>query len=154
MRWKSHLIFGLFFGLIWISVFGVSDKWYFIGFVLFASLLPDIDHPQSKVGRRVKPLSWLINNIFGHRGIFHSIWPVVVLYIVLVYLLGWKLAGIGLCVGFMSHLISDALTLDGVNFGHPFRAKVSGFIRTGGASEWVFFFAVSVLCFLKINILF
>ena len=153
MRWNSHLLFGLLFALIWISVFGVSNNWIFLGFVLFASLLPDIDHPQSKVGRKVKPLSWLINNVFGHRGIFHSIWPVLGLYIVFVYLLDWRLAGLGLCVGFFSHLVSDALTLDGVNFGHPFRAKVSGFVRTGGTSEWFFFFVVGILCFLRINVL-
>lgn len=154
MRWNTHLIFGLLFGLFWISFFGVSNKWFFLGFVLFASLLPDIDHPQSKIGRKVKPISWLINNLFGHRGFFHSIWPVLILYIVFVYLLGWGLAGLGLCIGFMSHLVSDSLTLEGVNFGHPFKARVSGFIRTGGISEWIFFAIVLILCLFKVEILF
>lgn len=154
MRWNSHLIFGLLFGLFWISFFNVSNKWIFLSFVLFASLLPDIDHPQSKIGNKIKPVSWLINNTFGHRGFFHSIWPVIILYLVIVYFLNWQLVGLGLCVGFMSHLLSDALTLEGINFGHPLQARVAGFIRTGGISEWIFFFVVGILCFIKIGILF
>lgn len=155
MRWNSHLIFGLLIGLIWISFFGVSNKYMFIGFVLFASLLPDIDHPQSKLGRKVKPISWLVNKVFGHRGVLHSIFPAIILYFVFVYAIGWKTVGMGLSVGFVSHLMSDALTKEGINFTHPVaQTRISGFIKTGGAMEWVFFLVVSIICVMKIGILF
>jgi len=155
MRWNSHLVFGLLFGLMWISFFGVSNKYLFMGFVLFASLLPDVDHPESKIGKKIKPISWLISKVFGHRGVFHSIFPAIGIYLLFIYVFGWRIAGVGLCVGFMSHLISDAFTLEGINFLHPVsKARMQGFIRTGGLTEWVFFAIVCFLCYLKIGLLF
>ncbi|VEB43121.1 Inner membrane protein ydjM [Chromobacterium violaceum] len=44
---------------------------------LAGSLLPDIDHPKSWLGRRIPFLSRPISYLFGHRGITHSLLAVV-----------------------------------------------------------------------------
>jgi len=146
MMYKSHLVFGIFIGIVYLLLFGVSgNKYLFLSFVGLAALFPDIDHENSKIGNKVKGLSFLIRNVFGHRGFFHSIFPAVILYFVFVYIFNLKLIGLGIAVGYISHLMSDALTVTGVNFLHPFKAKVSGFIRTGSILEYIFFFVFLVL---------
>ncbi len=146
MMYKSHLVFGIFIGIVYLLLFGVSgNKYLFLSFVGLAALFPDIDHENSKIGNKVKVLSFLIRNVFGHRGFFHSIFPAVILYFVFVYIFNLKLIGLGIAVGYISHLMSDALTVTGVNFLHPFKAKVSGFIRTGSILEYIFFFVFLVL---------
>lgn len=141
MMYKSHLVFGIFVGIVYLLVFGVSgNRYLFLSFVGLAALFPDIDHENSKIAKKVKPLGWLIQNIFGHRGFFHSIFAALILYFVFVYFLGLRFVGLAICVGYISHLMSDALTVTGVNFFHPLKSKVSGFIRTGSVLEYFFFF--------------
>ena len=43
-----------------------------ITLTILGSLFPDIDYPNSILGKRFKPISLLINKIFGHRKFFHS----------------------------------------------------------------------------------
>lgn len=38
-----------------------------------SALLPDIDHPESLLGSKIKPISWLINKLLGHRTITHGL---------------------------------------------------------------------------------
>lgn len=38
-----------------------------------ASLLPDICHMRSKIGRRLKLISFIIRLLFGHRTFTHSL---------------------------------------------------------------------------------
>ena len=44
-----------------------------LGLAVAGSLLPDIDHPKSWAGRRLRPVSTLIAAVFGHRGVTHSL---------------------------------------------------------------------------------
>lgn len=140
MMYKTHLVFGIFVGLIYMSLFAVpGDKYLFLSYVGLASLFPDIDHKESRIGNKIRPLNLLIERLFGHRGFFHSIFPAIILYFILVYVFNLKLVGLGIAIGYLSHLVSDALTIDGINFLHPLKLKISGFIRTGGILEYVFF---------------
>jgi inner membrane protein len=41
------------------------------------ALLPDIDHPQSWVGRRARLISQPLAALIGHRGFTHSILAVI-----------------------------------------------------------------------------
>ena len=43
-----------------------------ITLTILGSLFPDIDYPNSILGKKFKPISLLINKIFGHRKFFHS----------------------------------------------------------------------------------
>lgn len=71
------------------------------------SLLPDIDHPQSKLGRRTRPFSTLINLTMGHRGGTHS-----VLFVVLALCLAFVMPpfAFGLALGVTSHLLADMVS--------------------------------------------
>jgi membrane-bound metal-dependent hydrolase YbcI (DUF457 family) len=51
--------------------------------VVFAGVLPDIDHPKSELGRWFKPVGWFL----PHRGITHSIFGVGLVYFFLNLLL-------------------------------------------------------------------
>lgn len=138
MNFKTHLAFGLLAGLSLFPFFSI--KWYlFFPLVLFAALLPDADHPESKIGKKLGIFSKIINFFLGHRGITHSIWIPLVLGIVLTIFFGPQF-GIPVFIGYLSHVLSDGLTKQGINLLHPItKLHISGFIQTGSAGEWVVF---------------
>ena len=67
MQFKTHLLFGMFLGLLVLPILNPNNSILFVMLVLIGSALPDIDHPNSKVGKWFKPIGWL----FEHRGFFH-----------------------------------------------------------------------------------
>lgn len=149
MMFQTHLLFSLLIGLYLMNYF--PQKYLFLGFLLLGSLLPDLDSPYSKLGRKVKPISGLIEFIFGHRGIFHSVIPAILIFVVFYYIFDMYLIGVALCVGFVLHLIADGLTKEGVNFFYPFlKFRMSGFVKTGGFLEWMLFCVLMLLIGLKV----
>lgn len=56
------------FNLIEISIFLLL----YIYFLKLGSIFPDIDCPQSYIGKKFNILSKIINNKFHHRGFTHS----------------------------------------------------------------------------------
>ncbi|WP_177177940.1 metal-dependent hydrolase [Citreimonas salinaria] len=117
--WKAHLALGALAGVV-LSAFGPSQAPVIITAALLGSLLPDLDHPHSKLGRKVRPLSDLVYAVMGHRTGTHS-----VLFLVCVSaLVGFvhMPAGAGLALGIASHLLADAVSY---STGRPF--------TTGGA---------------------
>lgn len=99
-------------------------------------LLPDIDHPKSWAGRRLRPISDMVAGVFGHRGITHSLLAVLGC--------GWLLhQGIlptrwaePLVAGYFSHLLGDLLTPSGLRLLWPFRGTWAlPICRTGSPFE-------------------
>lgn len=94
------------------------------------SLIPDIDEPNSILGKKVKLLSKGLKTIFGHRGIIHT--PIfLVLLSFIIFYFGRKyvppdyesyfyLAFINFNVGYVSHLFLDMLTPAGIMLFYPF----------------------------------
>ena len=90
------------------------------------ALLPDLDSPKTTIGRLVPPVSWLINKLLGwnaphpdgHRGGTHSLLAVVAVSLLARHALGptagWVLAG-----GYVSHLLLDQLTIQGIRWLWP-----------------------------------
>ena len=135
---RTHLVFALLTGLLTFKYFNLNP-FLFIVIVSLTSFLPDIDHPKSKIGRKIKVLSYPINFIFGHRGFFHSIFVALGLSFAILYIFGNYY--IPFLIGFVSHLLGDALTVQGINFIHPFKEfRIKGFITTGGLLEDILFF--------------
>lgn len=100
--------------------------------VILGSLLPDIDHTGSTIGKKMPFISFLIS-LFGHRGITHS----------LAFMLLFLFAGYysypffyGLAIGIGVHIAGDALTPSGVPllWPHKKRFKAIG-IRTGTLTD-------------------
>jgi len=107
-----------------------------LGLAVLGGLLPDIDHPKSWVGRRLRPVSDLVAGLFGHRGITHSLLAVLAC--------GWLLRqgalparwAEPLVIGYVSHLAGDLLTPAGLRLLWPIRGTWAlPLCRTGSAME-------------------
>ena len=102
------------------------------------ALLPDIDHPRSWVGRRVRVISHPLAALIGHRGFTHSILAVIACGL----LLRWRAFGHAvvdpLVVGYLSHLTPDLLTPSGLRLAWPLRRRFAiPLCKTGSPGELV-----------------
>ena len=152
MMGKSHIATGVCVGLLGLS-FDASlqlqptGQGMFLIAVAIGSLLPDIDHPQSIISRKI-PLGSIVGRLVQHRGPFHSILGIVLLFGVLwigrvaiasslsisddVVVLCW----LGLLVGYVNHIVGDMLTVSGVKLFYPMKKSIGvPLIRTNTASE-------------------
>src|SRR5919205_1823403 len=107
-----------------------------LGLAVVGSLLPDIDHPKSWAGKRMRPLSTAWARVLGHRGVTHSVFAVAVCcWLLLRHGLPAALAA-PLAVGYLSHLGADLLTPGGLRLAWPFRGTWSlPLCRTGSPFE-------------------
>lgn len=95
MNGSSHVVFGLagavavdsLFHLSGPAIFGgstavtgalVAQKAIFYGFAALGALTPDIDNARSTLGKKLGPISKVIQHAAGHRRFFHSIIGLVV----------------------------------------------------------------------------
>ncbi len=150
MNFKTHLAFGILLGLV-IFPFIEGIHWLvFFPIVILGALLPDIDHPDSKLGKKIGIFSRLANLLGGHRGITHSIFPLIALPGLVWYLFGLPY-GLALFIGYFSHLLIDSINPKGVNFMNPVTTwHMRGFIETGSVGEWVVFVIVIIAIGLKV----
>ncbi len=68
MLLRTHLVFSILIGVL---IFDYLDSpFLFLAFLLFATIIIDIDSRKSFIGKRwyFRPLQWF----FNHRGIFHT----------------------------------------------------------------------------------
>lgn len=91
-------------------------KFYFIGLSIGA-VLPDIDEPNSSIGRRTILISNVFNALFRHRGITHQF--IVVLGFIFLTLFTWSdlpielnFLLVGLSLGVLCHQLGDFLAGD------------------------------------------
>ncbi|MCI2285922.1 metal-dependent hydrolase [Colwellia sp. MSW7] len=98
-----------------------------IGWLLtmVGSLLPDLDHPDSTLGKRFKFISYPISALFGHRGITHSLIAVAgVSYAAYTFqsvVISW------LAMGYLLHLFGGLFNTFRCAFALPFSKKLSRF---------------------------
>ncbi|MDH7577169.1 MAG: metal-dependent hydrolase [Bacillota bacterium] len=115
-----------------------------------AALLPDIDHPGSIIGRRLRPASVLLEVAAGHRTITHTVWFCLGLGILagfagrmfhcsfgqIIYSAPTWVWFCTAVLGAMSHLLLDGLTRSGVEPFSPVLAiSIRGPLRTGSVFE-------------------
>jgi len=149
MMFRTHIIFSFLISFLIISSFDIQNKIVFVVILLIASALPDIDSYKSKVGKKIKPISFLINIFLGHRGIFHSLF-LPILISMLIAIINQEIAA-AFFIGYLSHLVLDSLTPEGVMFFYPFSKKrTKGLIRTGSLWENIFFFILIILCYIQL----
>jgi len=129
MLTKTHLAISVFAILFFISL--VENKLIFVGVVLVATLLPDIDSRFSGLGSKLvfRPLQFFLK----HRGIFHSFTFVILLTLLFVFFV--PILAFGFFLGYGLHLLADSFTIDGIQPFYPLKKKVSGKIRVGGKTE-------------------
>jgi len=70
----THSAFGIFLTLVILAFFGVQWglHWTIILVSVIGSIIPDIDHPRSIIGKIFYPVSSFLEDKFGHRTITHS----------------------------------------------------------------------------------
>lgn len=102
MTKNTHLVGGILFTVATISSpIGICAG-------LVGSVLPDIDHEESYLGRKVK----FISRRLDHRCFCHSLFFVAI--ITLIGDLFSKEIAMGLCLGMLSHLVLDMFNKRGV----------------------------------------
>jgi len=139
---KTHMAFAFLVGLFSIQYLSPRNDIMFMVLVLFGAALVDIDHPNSKVGRRVKVVAYL----FEHRGFFHSLFALPAVASAVYLLTNDLLLTLPILIGYLSHIIVDALTVEGIMPFHPLlRFRIRGIFRTGHSAEFLLFLGLIAL---------
>ena len=137
MMARSHVVVGV---AAWLAAapalhLPTLNVWY-LGLAVAGSLLPDVDHPQSWVGRRTRPVSTVIAATLGHRGVTHSVLAVLGVVLLLAQAGSRRGTEAALAVGYLSHLAADLLTPRGLRLAWPLRRSWSlPLCRTGSPAE-------------------
>ena len=144
MQGTTHVAIGFLSGAVVAAGFHVP-LYLQTGAVLMVasigSLMPDIDTPASKMSRSLgglrKPLG-----LFAHRGLTHSLFAVIALALVMVFLQVQFVHGVAFLAGYVSHLLADSVTKSGIRLWWPaqrrFRLVSKRLtIKTGGAIDWL-----------------
>ncbi|RAX57626.1 hypothetical protein CCZ01_05665 [Helicobacter monodelphidis] len=115
-----------------ITFFDSKELILLLGGVAIGSLLPDIDEPQSKIGRQTLFISHLIHKIFGHRGATHTLlFPLVIgviLYPLFLALHFDMLPLLGIVIGSYLHIAGDMLTKSGCPIYLPLHSRNIGLL--------------------------
>ncbi len=124
MLYKTHAAGGLATGLILMGdpISGLIS--------MISALLPDMESPDSFIGRKLPVISHLNKMVFGHRQVFHSLvgslaFFLLSLLLVKVFHLPMKY-GLAVLFGYLSHLALDSFNPEGVPWLWPlkFRLKI------------------------------
>lgn len=159
MTGKSHMIAGANIGIITIltiPAITTSGAFIIVSGCILGSILPDIDSSHSIVNKPIKPVGHIINKLFGHRTIFHSLLFLALIYF-LIYVLNEK--GIitsinqnllfGILLGVLSHFIMDFVTIQGIPLFYPFSRKRYSLklFKSGMKYEILFVYIFSLVLF-------
>ena len=135
MTHNTHVTFSLnalfLFMIIVVDFMGIFFKYHMFAPVLvgviLGSLLPDIDEPESYIGKRLLPFASIIKMIFGHRGASHYLIVPIMIFCTALFLEGTtSLFLVGLSFGYLLHLVGDMMTLGGIRgFLYPFGSKTT-----------------------------
>lgn len=141
MQYHTHLAFGGLVGVTALNFVPVSENdilFYGAG-VALGALLPDVDHPRSKISNKIPILPSVISSIFGHRKFFHSILFLLCLSFPFSVAPGALVTG--LTIGAASHILGDMMTHQGVQLLFPIGGmiKLPITFRTGGIVEQLLF---------------
>ncbi len=159
MRGTTHATVGA--NVVWILIlFNIVVEPWFIIIGAISALLPDLDASESKIKNlriggyigRTKiwfkpflPIAFVISSIFCHRGVMHSMLILVLFSIGLTSVIPQTYSSITLVIilGYLSHLILDALTKSGIEFLWPIKKRLGLLpktlrVRTGGIIDNIF----------------
>ena len=155
MTARTHMISTLSLGLIAPIILNnamqIDQTMFYVYIValLVGSVFPDIDEPNSYIGRKLYIVSLLLSQFVEHRGITHTL-LIVLLYgvvAIIVFTFGeiqdpLLVAGvIGFLLGNIGHMLGDMLTKSGVVLFYPFSITHFGLLPkkfrfyTGGMIE-------------------
>ncbi|SDY04255.1 metal-dependent hydrolase [Flavobacterium degerlachei] len=126
MTAPNHITGGIVFTGLFCSFFSINifANPVFISVTVIGSLLPDIDHTKSWIGKSVYPIAkWLSRN-YGHRTITHSLLFLVGVFLISLFIEKNFRANYSISIilffSILSHFIFDMVTLAGIPLFYPF----------------------------------
>lgn len=140
MNSKTHKVGGICAAISTSSILYAPpytiDKLILTGTFIFGSylgsLIPDIDHRKSTIGKKFRTTSYVVSKKCGHRGTTHAPLVNLLSFAVLLSISIFFDNSIknmyidfifGLLIGSLSHILLDSLTIEGVPFFYPFDKK-------------------------------
>lgn len=149
MTATTHIVFGTFSYLAVSSIIGIDSSLMLssILVLVFASLLPDIDTPKSKLGKLLFFISHKVEVRFGHRTITHSFLFLVlssILFYLIFFLFKNSYLILPFVIGVFSHIFLDTLNKQGVLLFYPSQIwcilpKNRNYrVEVGSNAEWIF----------------
>lgn len=166
MNYKTHITGGIIAGSIVAIKINPEPKYLpiILGAAALGSLIPDIDHRNSYLGRRFKVTSYITSKAFGHRGAVHA--PILMglvnfgLYLMAKLFIGdiflLKEIFISLYGGILSHLFLDMFNKTGIPVLYPFSGKYISFanVKVNSLSEKIIRIGLYVvLIYCQINLM-
>lgn len=148
MTGKTHMIGGIAASLAYAHIAQESPM-LMVGAGIVGALLPDICHGGSKIGKRLSVLSKIINALFGHRTLTHSLLFLgIIAFVMNAFSLNEALKA-GVLVGMLSHYVLDMATKNGIKLFFPFSLTVRFplTIKTGSRGEGLIAGLLAVLSF-------
>lgn len=126
MTAPNHVAGGIIFTGLFCSFFSVNifANPLFIATTVIGSLLPDIDHTKSWIGKSVYPIAKWLSKTYGHRTITHSIFFLVGIFFISLFIEknfreDYSISTI-VFFSILSHLIFDMVTVAGIPLFYPF----------------------------------
>ncbi|MBK8506131.1 MAG: metal-dependent hydrolase [Saprospiraceae bacterium] len=126
MTAPNHIVGGIATVGIFASISGINilAKPAYLVVIAIASLLPDIDHTRSLIGKLLYPIAKPINRRYGHRTITHSlIFTFFLILLLRLVLIALNVPGPYTTLfgaAYLSHLVFDMMTVQGVPLFYPF----------------------------------
>lgn len=120
MKELTHLSVGAACGVV---ATGFDSSPATLGWVclLVGSVLPDLDHKRSFIGKYAPWVSAPLERKYGHRTITHSLLGVVLLGVLAMPLFVYDSSAYSwLIIGYLSHIFLDAFNVQGVPLFYPF----------------------------------
>tara|TARA_B100000508_G_C11464650_1_gene280979 strand:+ start:2942 stop:4192 length:1251 start_codon:yes stop_codon:yes gene_type:complete len=154
MTQSNHITGGTVFTGIFASLWDINifSDINLLMLCWFASLLPDIDHTKSPIGKLFYPIAKYLDKKFGHRTITHSLIFVFSTWLIVKSILPPPFPLIFL-LGISSHLLFDMMTVQGVPLLYPFRknpcvlpGNPEARIRSGNTRAELTAFVLFIVC--------
>lgn len=150
MNYRTHVSIGLIASagvsiLIPANTLAIHQKLLMCGTSIIGSLIPDVDHPNSKLSKTFPLTSNILYSYFisagtyfgdrnyfsslsEHRGICHSYTACIIAVLPLLFFISWQnYTGwhiiLGLFIGIFFHILADSTTQYGVMWLAPFSTK-------------------------------
>lgn len=155
MLWRTHILAGASAGLL-VAGHGADLKTMAIsaGVAGIGALLPDIDSPHSKLGRKVPMLPKLLTVTVGHRGLLHSIPGAIMVSLLMASVAKLFLTNLFpdllllVMAGYLSHIFIDTFTNSGCPWLWPLPIHIRvPLVHTGSLIEKLVIFPATVLLF-------
>lgn len=124
MKFQTHIVGGVILGLFcsYSLDYPTASTVIYYGGIITGSLLPDIDHPKSYIGKKIRPISKSLNKLFGHRTFTHSLFTVII-FLEISRNTQYHPLSVGLTLGIISHILLDLITPQGVALFYPLSKK-------------------------------